>query len=657
MNNLLWRPSESQKIHSNLYQFQKKLSQKFQKDFSDYNKFHAWSVSHKNLFWQEVADFCQLKFHTLPNDILQNENAMPGAQWFPGATLNFAENLLSRDDGKIALIFNNERNERRTLTYKELNEQSTKLASALQENGVGIGDRVAAYLPNTIEAIVGMLATTRLGAIWSACPPEFGLTGILDRFGQITPKVLFAIDHYFYQGKKYDVSEKLIAIAQAVPSLKKIVVVPPIDNSKIINTIPNAIAYENFLQKNAILHFTSIPFQAPVYILYSSGTTGKPKCIVHSAGGTLIQHLKELKLHTDINSEDTLFYYTTCGWMMWNWMVSSLALGATLVLYDGAAMFPNADRLIDLIDEEKITVFGTSAKFISSLEKAGSKPKATHNLSTLKTILSTGSPLAPYSFDYVYNAIKKEVCLSSISGGTDIVSCFALGNPLLPVYRGELQCIGLGMDVKVFNEEGCEVIQEKGELICESPFPSMPIYFWNDPDNKKYHKAYFERFPEVWAHGDYAEITENKGMIIYGRSDAILNPGGVRVGTAEIYRQVEKIPEILEAIVVGQPWQDDERIILFVKLTPHTLLTPELSEHIKKIIKENTSPRHVPQKIITVKDIPRTLNGKIAELAVKNTIQGLPIDNKEALANPECLEEYRYHPELQQFPVKKPFST
>ncbi len=502
-------------------------------------------------------------------------------------------------------------------------------------------------MPNIPETVIAMLATTSLGATWSSCSPDFGVNGVVDRFGQIAPKVLFTADAYGYGGKRFDCLAKIRDVLDEIPSIEKLVVVPYSGEALRLDGLRNAIAWPEFAGDDEhALQFEMLPFDHPVYIMYSSGTTGVPKCIVHGAGGTLIQHLKELVLHTDLKREDRLFYYTTCGWMMWNWFVSGLAVGATLVLYDGSPSHPDGNALWDLADDVGISVFGTSAKWISATEKAGVKPRETHKLLQLKTILSTGSPLAPESYDYVYRDVKDRVLLASISGGTDIISCFGLGNPLLPVYRGELQCRGLGMKVEILDDAGNPLQEEKGELACTAPFPSMPVFFWNDPDGEKYRKAYFARIPNVWCHGDHAMLTEHEGLVIYGRSDATLNPGGVRIGTAEIYRQVEQIDAVLESIAVGQRWRDDERVILFVRLRDGVALDDALRECIKKQIRENTTPRHVPAKIIQIADIPRTISGKITEIAVRDTIHGLPVKNADALANPEALDLYKDLPEL-----------
>lgn len=638
----LWKPSPEQINNSEMTRFMRYTNDRYALLLDNYSDLYKWSVENPELFWVAIWDFFKIIASERWHTVLKNENKMLGSKWFLGAKLNFAENLLPpafRKSKKLALIFCNESGERRALTYEDLYQEVIKLAAALREIGVVKNDRVAGFMPNIPETVIAMLATTSLGAIWSSCSPDFGEHGVLDRFSQIQPKVLLTTDGYFYQGRYNDSLQKMHSLTQHISSIEKVIVIPYAQKKPTINIFKNAVLYADFLKQDAnTLAFEQLPFDHPIYILYSSGTTGKPKCIVHGAGGVLLQHLKELVLHTDIHSGDTLFYFTTCGWMMWNWEVSVLATGATLVLYDGSPLYPKKSSLFDLIAREKITVFGTSAKFLSSVEKNKVEPIKTHDLSVLRIILSTGSPLLPMNFSYVYTQVKPNVQLSSISGGTDIVSCFALGNPLLPIYSGELQCRGLGMKVEIYNEQGQSVRGEKGELVCTAPFPVMPVYFWNDPETKKYQAAYFEKFPGIWAHGDYAALTEHDGVIIYGRSDAVLNPGGVRIGTAEIYRQVETLKEILEGLVIGQTWKDDVRVILFVKLQPEFTLTEDLKERIKKTIRENASPHHVPAKIIQVPDIPKTLNGKIMELAVREVVHGRSVNNKDALANPEALD-------------------
>lgn len=647
MQQPIWSPSPANMAKSQMQHFINKINNEQKLNFTNYQQLYQWSIEYPELFWSSLWGFFQIKSSQRWNNVLINGDKMPGAKWFTGAKLNFAENLLSRRDDHLALITTNEKNERNSLTYRELYTKVANLAAHFRALGLKPNDRVAAVLPNFAEAIIAMLATTSIGAIWSSCSPDFGQQALVDRFGQIAPKFLISVDGYHYNGKAYEITDKIAELQINLDNLEQTIIVPYIKLNTYFKSLPNTISYDEIPHYPVEdITFEPLPFDHPVYILYSSGTTGAPKCIVHGAGGTLLQHLKELALHTDLTANDRITYYTTCSWMMWNWFVSSLALGATLVLYDGAPFYPKTTQLFDLIDEEAISIFGTSAKFLSTAEKMGLHPQQTHRLTALRTILSTGSPLLATSYDYVYDKIKAELCLASISGGTDIISCFALGNPLLPVYRGELQCIGLGLSVAIYDEQGQPVLEKKGELVCTRPFPCMPVYFWNDPTGQKYQQAYFAKYPNIWAHGDYAEITEHYGMIIYGRSDAILNPGGVRIGTAEIYQQVEHFSEIIECIAVAQEWQDDVRIILFVKLKPDFVLTEELKNAIKVRIRNNTSPRHVPAKIIAVADIPKTANGKIVELAVREIIHDRPVKNITVIANPEALEYYKNLTEL-----------
>jgi acetoacetyl-CoA synthetase len=648
MSSALWTPSESRKKSANLTRFLRHLSSLGYLECSDFSTLYDWSTTEPERFWTTLWEFCGVTASRRWDTVLTDRNKMPGARWFCGSRLNFAENLLRRCDETEALVSWNEAGRRRSLTYSALHDGVSRLARALRTAGVQPGDRVAGFMPNIPETVIAMLATTSLGAVWSSCSPDFGISGVLDRFGQIRPTVLFAADAYLYKGKAVDCLDRVSRLLRELPSVRNTIVVPDIDPAPTLDTLPGATLWDDFLGHGTVpaIDFAQLPFDHPIYILYSSGTTGKPKCIVHGAGGTLLQHLKELVLHTDLRVGDRICYFTTCGWMMWNWLVSGLAAGATVVLYDGAPLHPRPDALFDLAAAERLTVFGTSAKYLAAAEKAGVAPARTHDLSHLATILSTGSPLAPESFDYVYRDVKSDVLLSSISGGTDIVSCFALGCPLLPVYRGELQCRGLGMKVAVYDDTGHPVRGRKGELVCLAPFPSMPIYFWDDPEGKRYHAAYFERFPGVWTHGDFAELTEHDGVVIHGRSDAVLNPGGVRIGTAEIYRQVETLPEVLEAIAVGQEWKGDVRIVLFVKLRAGVSLDGELSNRIRQTIRTGTSPRHVPAVTLQVADIPRTVSGKPVELAVRDVIHNRPVTNLDALANPEALEYFRDLPAL-----------
>lgn len=624
-----------------------RVEQDWGQTISTYEALYQFSIQHPEKFWQSVWDFCGV-IGERGERVLIHGDLLEKAQFFPEGRLNFTQNLLRRRDSAIALEFFGEDQVRQTLTYAELYEQVSKLIAAFRSWGIQPGDRVAGYLPNMPQTIVALLATAALGAVWSACSPDFGINGVIDRFGQINPKVLLTVDGYFYNGKTFDCLAKTSEIVQTIPSIEKTIVIPYRRSLEEVRKLTPYVLWENVLEEQPAdeISFELFPFNHPLYIMYSSGTTGVPKCIVHGAGGTLLQHLKEHQLHCDVKPNDRLFYFTTCGWMMWNWLVSGLASQASLILYDGSPTYPHPARLFDIMDEVGITLFGVSAKYLDFLAKSNVAPLKTHDLSSLKIMTSTGSSLAPESFDYVYQSIKKDVCLASISGGTDIISCFALGNPMAPVWRGELQTRGLGMKVEVFNEEGKPVLGQKGELVCTAPFPSQPLGFWNDPKGEKYHNAYFARFPNVWHHGDFVELTEHGGIIIYGRSDAVLNPGGVRIGTAEIYRQVEQIPEVLESVAVGQNWDHDVRVVLFVRLRDGVKLDDGLIHRIKQQIRSNATPRHVPAKIIQVEDIPRTKNNKIAELAVLQVIHGESIKNKEALANPEALTLYENLEEL-----------
>jgi acetoacetyl-CoA synthetase len=643
MNPVLWQPSVERLGNANIARFMQWVRAVYGVNVTEYADLYRWSIENSAAFWDLLWQFADIKAERKGDVVLLHEDLMPGALWFPDARLNYAENLLRHFENRpIAIRFYNESGETRQLNYKELYSQVSQLAQALRSDGIQAGDCVVGVLPNLPETIIAMLATASIGAIWSSCSPDFGVPGIVDRFSQIAPKVLFVCDGYTFNGKVFDCLDKIEPLLKALPSVQKTVLIPYLHHEP-VKTNKQVTLWQDYLvdfPENQPIEFVQMAFNAPLFILFSSGTTGPPKCIVHSVGGTLIQHLKEHLLHVDIHPGDRLFYYTTCGWMMWNWLVSGLASGAELVLYDGSPLYPKTDALFDLIDEFQINIFGVSAKYIDTIKKSGISPINTHDLSSLNTVLSTGSPLMPEGFDYVYGAIKSDVCLSSISGGSDIISCFVLGCPILPVRRGEIQCRGLAMDVAVYDENGQPLWGEKGELVCKSPFPSMPIGFWNDPGQKQYHAAYFEKYPGVWWHGDYVELTESGGMIIYGRSDAVLNPGGIRIGTAEIYRQVEQVDEVLESLVVGQDIGGDCRIILFVVLNKDVELTEQLKLKIKQQIKQNASPHHVPKEILQVTDIPRTKSGKIAELAVRNIIHGLPVKNREALANPDALEQY-----------------
>ena len=648
MNKALWTPSEHRVKHANMSRFIRFIANEIDPGVSDYATLHQLSTGRPQQFWPALWEFCGIRSSKGWDKVLLDESKMPGATWFSGARLNFAQNLLRYKDQQNAIIFEGESGITMQLTYEELNKHVAQLAAALRAEGVVKGDRVAGFMPNLPQTIIAMLATSSIGAVWSTCSPDFGINGIVDRFGQIEPKVLFATDGYFYNGKTHSCLDKIEGIIEKIPSIQKVVLVAYANIDEKRDFSGKAVSFNNFLVKKDTppLVFEQLPFDHPLYIMYSSGTTGAPKCIVHGAGGTLIQHLKELTLHTDLKREDNIFYFTTCGWMMWNWLVSSLAVGSTVTLYDGSPFHQGPSTLFNLIDKYKISVFGTSAKWISAVEKAGYKPKEHHSFDSLRTILSTGSPLMPESFDYVYNEIKEHVCLSSIAGGTDIISCFALGNPILPVYRGELQCLGLGMKVETYDDDGQSVTLQQGELCCTQPFPCMPIGFWDDNDGQKYHNAYFSKYENIWHHGDLAEITSHAGLIIHGRSDATLNPGGVRIGTAEIYRQVESLNEVIESVAVGQNFGDDVRVVLAVILAPQCKLDDALIQKICRTIRKNTTPRHVPAVIFEVNDIPRTISGKISEIAVRDSIHGKTVKNTDALANPESLAQFKDRAEL-----------
>ena len=634
----LWVPSEEFKAATPMRAFMEAVSARHGLSFEDYDAFHRWSVSHRDLFWSAVWDFSGIRGRK-GDRLLFDDERMLEARFFPDAELNFAENLLARTGSDDAIIFVGEDKAHSRWSWDDLHALVSRLQQAYRALGIGKGDRIAAMMPNMPETVALMLAAASIGAIWSSCSPDFGEQGVLDRFGQIEPKLFVTCDAYWYNGKKQDVAEKAAAVARrlGVPAL----VVPYAgDAEAAAASIGNARTLAAFIEPYAAraVEFLPLPFAHPLYILFSSGTTGVPKCIVHSAGGTLIQHLKEHRLHCSLKPGEKLFYFTTCGWMMWNWLVSGLAVGATLCLYDGSPFYPDGNVLFDYAAREGFTVFGTSAKYIDAVRKAGIEPVKSHDLSALRLVTSTGSPLSPEGFSFVYEGIKPDVQLASISGGTDIVSCFVLGNPLKPVWRGEIQGPGLGLAVDVWDDEGRPVRGEKGELVCTRAFPSMPIMFWNDAGGKKYQAAYFERFDNIWCHGDFAEWTVHGGLVIHGRSDATLNPGGVRIGTAEIYNQVEQLEEVVEALCIGQDWDDDVRVVLFVRLAPGVALDAELANRIKTKIRTGASPRHVPAKIIAVADIPRTKSGKIVELAVREVVHGRPVKNKEALANPEALE-------------------
>ena len=643
MNEPLWRPSPARIDNATVTRFVATIEADWSVRVADFRALHRFSVAAPERFWQTLKAFCAVKAETWGERVIADKDRMPGARFFPEARLNFAENLLRRRDQADALVFWGEDKVRRRLSFADLYALVSRLRQALMAEGVVPGDRVAAYLPNMPEAVAAMLAAASLGATWSSCSPDFGVDGVLERFGQIGPKVLFAADGHFYNGQRIEGRARLQAIVDGLPGLRRTVVVPYTATAPDLSGIAAAVGWEAFLagHEAAEISFEPFPFNHPLYILYSSGTTGKPKCIVHGAGGTLLQHLKEHQLHCDIRAGDRVFYFTTCGWMMWNWLVSALASEATLLLYDGSPFYPSGNVLFDFADSEGMTLFGTSAKYLDACAKAGLAPRATHGLASLRTMTSTGSPLAPASFDYVYESIKKDLHLASISGGTDLISCFVLGAPTLPVWRGEIQTPGLGMAVDVFDTAGRPVRDAKGELVCCRPWPSMPLGFWDDAAGERYHAAYFERFPGVWHHGDFVEWTGHSGMVIHGRSDATLNPGGVRIGTAEIYRQVEKMADVIEAVAVGQEWQGDTRVVLFVVLRQGLSLDEALVQRIRGQIRAACSPRHVPAKVIQVNDIPRTRSGKITELAVREVIHGRGVKNIEALANPEALALYR----------------
>jgi acetoacetyl-CoA synthetase len=641
MTELLWQPSPERIKSTNMYRFLQQVNQRHGLNLSNYDDLYRWSIEQSPDFWAALWEYGEV-IHSKPYDeVVDDLNKMPGARWFEGAELNFAENLLRYRDEHIALSFKGEGRPTVSITYAELYDRVARLARALRDMGIKRGDRVAGFMPNMTETVVAMLATASLGGIWSSCSPDFGIKGVLDRFGQIEPRVLFTADGYNYNGKQFDSLERISEILKELPSIERVIVVPYTDPSPDPGRVRNGVLFDDFLAGDGgELHFEQVPANQPLYIMYSSGTTGVPKCLVHGVVGTLLQHIKELALHTDVKREDTIFYFTTCGWMMWNWLVSSLALGARVHLYDGNPFYPDAGAMWQMAQDEGITIFGTSASYLAALEKAGVKPRETYDLTPLKAVLSTGSPLSVESFKYVYRDIKEELCLSSISGGTDIISCFALGNPIGPVYASELQARGLGMKVEAYDEDGNPMIGEPGELVCTLAAPSMPIYFWNDPNNQKYHEAYFDVYPGVWRHGDWVEVTEHGGLIIYGRSDATLNPGGVRIGTAEIYRQVENLEEIADSLVVGQNWEGDVRVVLFVRLQPGVEFNEDLIKKIKTTIRQNTTPRHVPAKIIPVADIPYTISGKKVEMAVGKVIHGQEVKNKDALANPQALDLY-----------------
>lgn len=643
MAKLLWQPSEERIRSTNMYRFMMFINERYNKDFTEYAPLYQWSVDHIPEFWASMWEFAGIKASEPYTQVVDDVAKMPGARWFQGAKLNFAENLLRYRDDRIALVFRGEGREPVRMTYKELYDEVARVAAPLKEAGIQPGDRVAGFMPNMPQTTIAMLAATSLGATWSSCSPDFGIKGVLDRFGQIKPKVLFTANGYSFKGKKFDSLGRVSDILKEIPSVEKVVVVPYTEQDPDISGLPKAVAYSEFKSKGPApeIDFRQLPADHPLYIMFTSGTTGLPKCMVQSAGGILVHHMKELLLHTDLKREDTIFYFTTCGWMMWNWLTSSLGVGATLVLFDGNPFHPHPGALWEMAQDEKISIFGTSAGYIAAIQNEGVTPGKTYDLTPLKAVLSTGSPLSVEGFEYIYREVKPDLQLASISGGSDINGCFAAGNPMGPVYGGELQCRCLAMKVEAFDENGKPVINQQGELVCTAPSPSMPIYFWDDPDGRKYHAAYFDVYPNIWRHGDYIEINDRGGVVIYGRSDATLNPGGVRIGTAEIYRQVEGMEEIADSLVVGQTWKGDVRVILFVKMAEGHALTDELRNRIRTTLRQNASPRHVPAKIIETPAVPYTLNMKKVELAVKKMIEGKPVLNKDALSNPEALDFYK----------------
>ena len=650
MSKMLWKPSEESVRQSNMYRFMQLVNARHRQTFAEYASLHRWSVDHLADFWAAMWDFAGV-IHSAPyREVVDDAGKMPGARWFSGAQLNFAENLLRFRDERTALVFKGEGQPAIRMTYAQLYDEVARIARSLRAMGIRPGDRVVGFMPNMPQATIAMLAAARIGAVWSSCSPDFGIKGVLDRFGQIKPRVIFTANGYFFKGKKVDSLERMAGILRELRTIERVVVVPYTEPAPDIRAVPNAVHWSDFRsgESGLAIDFEQLPFEHPLYIMYSSGTTGLPKCMVQSAGGILVHHLKELMLHTDLTRRDTIFYFTTCGWMMWNWLTSALAVGATLVLYDGNPFHPHPGALWEMAQDEKITVFGTSAGYIGALMASGVKPAERYDLSPLRAILSTGSPLSVEGFEFIYRHVKPDLQLASISGGTDLNGCFALGNPTGPVYAGELQCRGLAMDVQAFDSDGRSVINQQGELVCCRPFPSMPIYFWDDPQGKKYFGAYFGVYPNVWRHGDFIEINERGGVVIYGRSDATLNPGGVRIGTSEIYSIVALMPEIVDSVVIGQSWKNDVRVILFVQLPEGETLGETLKQKIRETIRTLASPRHVPAKIVAVPGIPYTLNMKKVEMAVKKAIEGQPVLNKDALSNPDILDFYASIKELQE---------
>lgn len=648
MSDLLWQPSPTRVENANVTRFRNWVNEKHSLKLDSFHALYDWSVASKEDFWPAIIEYVGLKAESWGDSVLVDGNKMPGAKFFPNARLNFSENLLVRDDDTDALVFWGEDKVKTRISWCDLNIAVSKFSQALRAEGIKKGDRVCGYMPNMIETVIAMLGTAAIGATWSSASPDFGVQGVVDRFGQIEPKLMITVDGYHYNGKSHDIREKVRDVVDRITTIQKVVIVKYAFDGANTTGIRNGVSYDNFLAPFSPekIVFEQVEFNHPLYVMFSSGTTGKPKCIVHGAGGTLLKQVSEHVLHCDVVPSDRVFYFTTCGWMMWNWLMGGLAAGATLLLYDGSPFYPSGNILFDYADTEGMTLFGTSAKYIDALAKAELKPRETHDLSTVRAMTSTGSPLAPESFDYVYRDIKSDIHLASISGGTDILGCFVLACPVLPVKRGIIQTRALGLAVDVFDDDGKSIHNLKGELVCTAPFPSMPIGFWNDPDDARYKEAYFNRFDNIWCHGDYVELDDDGGMVIYGRSDATLNPGGVRIGTAEIYRQVEKLPEIQESIVIGQEWDNDVRVVLFVVLREKYQLDELLIDRIRKQIRNNCTPRHVPAKIIAVADIPRTKSGKITELAVRDVVHGRPVKNQEALANPTALELFSNLPEL-----------
>ncbi|HDZ91534.1 MAG: acetoacetate--CoA ligase [Deltaproteobacteria bacterium] len=650
MAKLLWQPSEERIRKTNMYRFMNVVNEKYHKDFREYAPLYQWSIDNIPDFWATMWEFAEIRASSPYTEVVDDLTKMPGARWFRGARLNFAENLLRYRDDRVALIFKGEARDATRMTYAELYDEVARVAVSLKEIGVRAGDRVAGFMPNMPQTIVAMLAATSLGATWSSCSPDFGIKGVLDRFGQIKPKVLFTANGYSFKGKDFDSLGRVSEILKEIPSVEKVVVVPYTEEDPDLGVLQRAVNYREFRSADtpSEMEFEQLPADHPLYIMFTSGTTGLPKCMVQSAGGILVHHMKELMLHCDLKREDTIFYFTTCGWMMWNWLTSSLSVGASLVLFDGNPFYPDPSSLWQMAQDEKISIFGTSAGYIAALQNAGVRPGRDYDLTPLKAVLSTGSPLSVEGFEYIYREVKEEIQLASISGGSDINGCFAGGNPMGPVYAGELQCRQLAMKVEAFDENGKPVISQQGELVCTAPSPSMPIYFWDDPEGKKYHAAYFDVYPNVWRHGDFIEINDRGGVVIYGRSDATLNPGGVRIGTAEIYRLVEGMEEIEDSLVVGQSWKSDVRVVLFVKMAEGHELTDELKARIRTLLRKNASPRHVPAKIIETPAVPYTLNMKKVELAVKKVIEGKPVLNKDALSNPDALDFYANLKELEE---------